>query len=89
VPVVARALLAGLLVLVGVLAACWQPHGRGLDQWAFAILAFQLVPRRLVWHRPEPRVQDWRAFTAPAWADLALDVGWAEPERQRPARNRR
>jgi hypothetical protein len=71
-----RAGLAGLLVLVSVLVACCRPAGVGLDAWALAALTFGLGPRRLAWARPEPDPSDWRAVSAPDWAELDLELGW-------------
>jgi hypothetical protein len=74
-----RAGLAGALVLVGVLGACWRPEGCSLDAWALAMLTFGLAPRRLVWQRPEPQVADWQLPPTPEWAELDLELGWRMP----------
>jgi hypothetical protein len=79
-PPLARAALAGILVLTGVLTACWQPQGCSLDQWALALFVFRLTPRRLVWRRPAPRAADWRPAGTPDWADLSVEVAWTEDD---------
>jgi hypothetical protein len=75
-----RAGLAGLLVLVGLLVACWRPGGVGLDAWALAALAFGLAPRRLAWARPEPAPAEWRQAAEPDWTDLEVELGWHRHE---------
>ena len=72
-----RAGVAGLLALASVLVACCRPAGVGLDAWALAALAFGLGPRRLAWARSEPDPADWRRATAPDWAELEVELGWA------------
>ena len=79
-PEPARAGLAGLLALGGVLVACCRPAGVGLDAWALAALAFGLGPRRLAWARPEPDPADWRQAPTPDWAELEVELGWHRPE---------
>jgi hypothetical protein len=73
----ARAVLAGVMVLVGLLGVCWRPDGQSLDAWAVAILTFGLAPRRLVWRRPEPEAAEWRLSINPDWAELDLQLGWS------------
>ncbi len=79
-PPVARAVLAGLLVAIGLLSALFQPGGRGLDEWAFAALSYALSPRRLVWQRPEPHTSQSRQVEGTGWADLSPRLGWGQAE---------
>jgi hypothetical protein len=79
-PALARAGLAGVLVLVGLFEAFWQPEGCSLDAWALALLSFRLAARQLVWRRPEPDPADWCGPDAPDWADLTAELGWSEPD---------
>jgi hypothetical protein len=76
----ARTMLAGALVLVGLLEAFWQPEGCSLDAWALAFLTFHLAAQQLVWRRPAPDPADWRGPDAPDWADLTAELGWSEPD---------
>jgi hypothetical protein len=75
-PVEVRGALAALVVVVGVVFALVQPGGRPLDEWAFAVFAYAVTPRRLRWHRPEPDPREWCLHTPSGWADLAPRLGW-------------
>jgi len=79
-PPAPRAVLAGLLVAIGLASALLQPGGRGLDEWVFAALRYFLSPRRLVWQRPEPEASDWRQTESTDWADLHPRLGWGQAD---------
>ena len=79
-PTAVRGTLAILLALLGVLLAVVQPGSRPLDQWAFAAAVYALLPRRLVWSRPQPDPSHWRVVTTAGWADLDVAVGWIQAE---------
>ena len=76
-PVPVRAGLAGLVVLLGLVFTLVRPGRRPLDEWAFAVLAYIVVPRRLVWRRPEPDPDEWRVRGSSGWVDLSPRLGWA------------
>ena len=76
-PVPVRGTLAGLLVLAGIAFTLIQPGGRPLDEWAFALFAYAVTPRRLWWFRSEPDPRDWSPIGSAGWEDLAPVVGWA------------
>jgi hypothetical protein len=75
-PVAVRGALAVLVLLVGIAFTVVQPGHRPLDEWAFAVFAYVVTPRRLRWSRPEPDSGDWRLSTPSGWADLAPRLGW-------------
>jgi PrgI family protein len=79
-PVVVRGALVGLMVLLGVAFTLVQPGGRPLDEWAFAVLAYVVTPRRLHWQRPEPDPCEWRVGGPAGWADLAPRLGWGSTD---------
>jgi len=75
-PVAVRGALAVLVLLVGIAFTVVQPGHRPLDEWAFAVFAYVVTPRRLRWSRPEPDPRDWCLSTPSGWADLAPRLGW-------------
>jgi hypothetical protein len=77
VPVPLRCTLAGLMVLAGTAFAVIQPGGRALDEWAFALFAYRVTPRRLWWCRTEPDAREWSPIGSVGWVDLAPVLGWA------------
>ena len=76
-PVTVRGTLAALLVLAGIAFTLIQPGGRPLDEWAFALFAYVVTPRRLWWCPNEPDTREWSAIGAAGWVDLAPVLGWA------------
>jgi PrgI family protein len=76
-PVPVRGTLAGLLVLAGIAFTLIQPGNRPLDEWAFALFAYAVTPRRLSWCPSEPDPRDWLPIGSAGWVDLAPIVGWA------------
>jgi PrgI family protein len=76
VPVVARGALAALVLLAGLAFTFIQPGGRALEEWAFAIFAFAVTPRRLRWSRPEVDPRVWSVGGSSGWADLAPSLAW-------------
>jgi hypothetical protein len=76
VPVAARGALAALVLLAGLAFTFIQPGGRALEEWAFAILAFAVTPRRLRWSRPEVDPRAWCVGGSSGWADLAPSLAW-------------
>src|SRR5579871_4313979 len=58
-PMAVRASLAITVVLTGLAFTLIQPGGRPLEEWAFAVFAFVVTPRRLRWCRPEVDLRDW------------------------------
>jgi hypothetical protein len=77
-PVPVRGSLALIVLLLGIAFTLFQPGGRPLDEWAFAVFAFAVTPRRLRWRRLEPDQRDWSAGTPSGWADLSPRLGWHE-----------
>jgi hypothetical protein len=77
-PVAVRASLAVTVVLTGLAFTLIQPGGRPLEEWAFAVFAFVVTPRRLCWCRPEVDVQDWSVDISTGWADLTPRLGWVD-----------
>jgi len=75
-PVAVRGALAVLVLLVGIAFTLVQPGKRPLDEWAFAVFAYVVTPRRLRWSRPEPDPREWCLSTASGWVDLAPRLGW-------------
>jgi len=75
-PLSVRGSLAGLVVLAGIAFTLLQPGGRPLDEWAFAVFAYAVTPRRLRWHHPPADLRAWSAETGVGWADLAPQLGW-------------
>lgn len=76
-PVTVRATLAGLIVLAGIAFTLIQPGGRPLDEWAFAVFAYVVIPRRPRWCRPEADPREWCPNGSVGWADLTPRLGWA------------
>lgn len=79
-PAQVRAALAGLMLLAGVAFTLLQPGGRPLDEWAFAVFAYAVTPRRLRWLPPEPDPREWCLKGPSGWADLAPHLGWGGDE---------
>jgi hypothetical protein len=77
-PTAVRASLAVTVVLAGLAFTLVQPGGRPLEEWAFAVFAFLVAPRRLRWCRPEVDVRDWSVDIVSGWADLTPRLGWVE-----------
>lgn len=77
VPVVARGPLALFVVIAGLAFTFIQPRGRPLEEWAFAMFAFAVAPKRLRWVRPEVDPQTWCVGGSSGWADLTPSLGWA------------
>ena len=75
-PLPVRGALAALVVLVGIGFTLIQPDGRPLDEWAFAVFAYAVTPRRLRWCRPDADPSDWRLAGSSGWVDLAPQLGW-------------
>jgi hypothetical protein len=75
-PVAVRGALAALVVLAGIAFTLVQPGGRPLDEWAFAVGAHAVSPRRLRWCRPEANPVEWSPEGSPGWVDLAPRLGW-------------
>jgi hypothetical protein len=77
VPVAARGTLAAFVVLAGLAFTFIQPGGRALEEWAFAIFAFAVTPKRLRWSRPEVDPRTWCVSGSSGWADLTPSLAWA------------
>ena len=75
-PLVVRGALAAFVLLAGIAFTFIQPGNRPLDEWAFAVFAFAVTPRRLRWCRPEPDPREWCLSSPSGWADLAPRLGW-------------
>ena len=75
-PLAVRGALAALVVLAGAAFALIQPGGRPLDEWAFAVFAYTVTPRRLRWYRPEADPREWSLGGSSGWVDLAPSLGW-------------
>lgn len=75
-PPAVRGTLAGLAVLAGIAFTLIHPGGRPLEEWAFAVLAHLVTPRRLRWCRPEADPREWSPAASPGWVDLAPRLGW-------------
>jgi hypothetical protein len=75
-PLAVRGTLAALVVLAGIGFALVQPGGRPLDEWAFAVFAHVVSPRRLRWCRPEADPLEWSLAGTQGWVDLAPRLGW-------------
>jgi PrgI family protein len=75
-PLPVRGTLAGLVLLAGIGFTLIQPGGRPLDEWAFAVFAYAVTPRRLRWCRPEVDPREWCLAGTPGWVDLAPRLGW-------------
>jgi hypothetical protein len=75
-PLPVRGTLAGLVVLTGIAFTLLQPGGRPLDEWAFAVFAYAVIPRRLRWHHSVADVREWGAETGTGWVDLAPQLRW-------------
>jgi hypothetical protein len=75
-PMGVRGTLAAVVVLAGVTFTLFQPGGRPLDEWAFALFAHVVSPRRVRWCRPEANPLDWSPVGSPGWVDLAPRLGW-------------
>ena len=50
-PLAARVALACAVAAVFLAAALVRPHGRGLDEWAFAIDRYAALPKVSIWRR--------------------------------------
>ena len=75
-PIALRGTIAGLIVLAGIAFTLIQPGGRPLDEWAFAVFAYVVTPRRLRWCRPEADPREWYPSGSAGWVDLAPKLGW-------------
>jgi hypothetical protein len=75
-PVAVRGTLAGLVLLAGVAFALIQPGGRALDEWAFAVFAYAVTPRRLRWDHHFADHHDRYSDGGTGWVELAPHVGW-------------
>ena len=75
-PLLVRGTLAGLVVLAGVAFTLLQPGGRPLDEWAFAVFAYTVTPRRLRWYHPPADPREWSTVGGTGWVDLAPRLGW-------------
>jgi PrgI family protein len=75
-PLPVRGALAALVVLAGIAFTLLQPGGRPLDEWAFAVFAYTVTPRRLRWHRPDADPREWSTTGRAGWVDLAPQLGW-------------
>ena len=67
--------LAAVCVALAVVLALVRPHGRGLEEWAFAALHYAAVPKRSAWRPREPELAAWRP-SGPRWAELAPHLSW-------------
>ncbi len=84
-PLVGRGSLAALVLLAGVAFTLIQPAGRPLDDWAFAVFAYVVTPKRLRWCRPEVDPQEWCIGYASGWVELEPNLGWGIPDSRRDA----
>jgi len=75
-PTAVRGVLAAVVLLAGNAFTLIQPGNRSLDEWAFAVFAYTVTPRRLRWCRPEPDPQEWSAGGPSGWADFAPRLRW-------------
>ncbi len=75
-PLVVRGALAALVLVAGIAFTLIQPGGRPLDEWAFAVFAYAVSPRRLRWCRPEADPREWCLGGSSGWVDLAPRLGW-------------
>ena len=75
-PVLVRGAFAGLVVLAGIAFTLLQPGGRPLDDWAFAVFAYAITPRRMRWHHPPADPREWGTDRGTGWVDLAPRLGW-------------
>ncbi len=81
-PLVARAAMAAAAGWVFVIAALVRPHGRGLDEWAFAVARYTALPKVSVW-QPASACDSYPiAAPAPAPArDREIDRrDWSAPD---------
>lgn len=76
-PLPLRGAVAGLIVLAGIAFTLVQPGGRPLDEWAFAVFAYVVTPRRLRWSPPEADPREWCLGESPGWVELAPRLGWS------------
>jgi hypothetical protein len=70
-----RLVLAAACLAVAAAFALVRPHGRPLDDWAFAALHYAVVPKASVWCVREPAPTTWRAPAA-GWAPHAPRLRW-------------
>src|SRR6266496_6479775 len=56
----ARAVAAGVCVIVALTFALARPAGRALEEWLVAALFFLATPRRTTWQPREPDPTEWR-----------------------------
>jgi hypothetical protein len=75
-PMVVRGALAGLILIVGIAFTFIQPGRRPLDEWAFALFAYLVTPRRLRWCRAEPDAREWGRAIPSGWVELTPGLGW-------------
>jgi len=75
-PLPVRGALAALVVLAGIAFTLLQPGGRPLDEWAFAVFAYTVTPRRLRWYHPPADAREWSTAGGEGWVDLAPRLGW-------------
>ena len=75
-PMVVRGVLAGLILTIGIAFTFIQPGRRPLDEWAFALFAYLVTPRRLRWCRAEPDPREWRLGAPSGWVDLTPGLRW-------------
>lgn len=87
-PLSVRLSLAGGCLLLTAALTLIRPHGRGLEEWAFVVLHYLMLPKVAVW-RPAPPAPDLRARAAGEWEEFAPCLSWTEGEKVRANRERR
>ncbi len=76
-PVGARGALAALVAVVALALALVRPHGRAMEEWAFAWLHYATMPRTTTWGVREPG-HPGSHLARSEWEAWAMTEHWKE-----------
>jgi hypothetical protein len=79
-PILLRALLVAVPVVLALTFALLRPAGRPLDEWIFVAIHHLALPKRTVWKVREPDASDWVSVESD-WEELRPELAWQEERR--------
>jgi hypothetical protein len=74
-----RGIVAGLVLLAGRCIRSYPARRACTDDWAFAVFAYAVAPRRLQSHHHFADPRDWHSDAGTGWVELAPRGGWGAP----------